>query len=162
MSVAPTLIAEIGKHVDSEVEIAGWLYNLRSKGKIHFLQLRDGSGRLQAVAVQGECDPASFAAIGELKMEASLKVRGRVRPEERAPGGYELAVIEGAVVQNPIEDFPIAKKEHGIDFLLENRHLWLRSSLPGAILKVRHEAIASLRGLDVDQPRNLAKSVTVE
>ena len=146
MSVAPTLIAEIGKHVDSEVEIAGWLYNLRSKGKIHFLQLRDGSGRLQAVAVQGECDPASFAAIGELKMEASLKVRGRVRPEERAPGGYELAVTEVAVVQNPSEDFPIAKKEHGIDFLLENRHLWLRSSLPGAILKVRHEAIASLRG----------------
>jgi len=64
MSVAPTLIAEIGRHVDTEVEIAGWLYNLRSKGKIHFLQLRDGSGRLQAVAVQGECDPASFAAIG--------------------------------------------------------------------------------------------------
>jgi asparaginyl-tRNA synthetase len=146
MSVAPTLIAEIGRHVDSEVEIAGWLYNLRSKGKIHFLQLRDGSGRLQAVAAQGECDPASFAAIGELKMEASLKVRGRVRREERAPGGYELAVTEVAVVQNPIEDFPIAKKEHGIDFLLENRHLWLRSSLPGAILKVRHEAIASLRG----------------
>ena len=146
MSVARTLIAEIGKHVDGEIEIAGWLCNLRSKGKIHFLQLRDGSGRLQAVAVQGECDPPSFAAIGELKMEASLKVRGRVRREERAPGGYELAVTGVQVVQNPVEDFPIAKKEHGIDFLMENRHLWLRSSLPGAILRVRHEAIASLRG----------------
>jgi len=146
MSVPRTLIAEVGKHVDGEVEIAGWLFNLRSKGKIHFLQLRDGSGRLQAVAVQGECDEGSFAAIGVLKMEASLKVRGRVHLEERAPGGYELAVTAVEVVQNPVEDFPIAKKEHGIDFLLENRHLWLRSSLPGAILRVRHEAIASLRG----------------
>jgi asparaginyl-tRNA synthetase len=145
MSVEPSLIADIGKHEGREVEVAGWLYNLRSKGKIHFLQLRDGSGRIQAVAVQGECDPQSFAAIGELKMEASLKVRGRVRREERAPGGYELAVSGVQVMQNPVEDFPIAKKEHGIDFLLENRHLWLRSSLPGAILKVRHEAIASLR-----------------
>ncbi len=145
MSARPTCIAEIGKHVDSEVEIAGWLYNLRSKGKIHFLQLRDGSGRIQAVAAQGECDPDSFAAIGGLKMEASLKVRGRVRREERAPGGYELAVTSVQVEQNPAEDFPIAKKEHGIDFLLENRHLWLRSSLPVAILRVRHEAIASLR-----------------
>jgi asparaginyl-tRNA synthetase len=145
MSARLTRIAEIGSHVDSEVEIAGWLYNLRSKGKIHFLLLRDGSGRLQAVAAQGECDPASFEAIGGLKMEASLKVRGRVRREERAPGGYELAVSGIEVVQNPAEDFPIAKKEHGIDFLLENRHLWLRSSLPGAILRVRHEAIASLR-----------------
>jgi asparaginyl-tRNA synthetase len=145
MSVEATLIAEIGRHVDSEVEIAGWLYNLRSKGKIYFLLLRDGSGRLQAVAAQGECDPDSFAAIGGLKMEASLKVRGRVRREERAPGGFELAVSGIEVVQNPSEDFPIAKKEHGIDFLLENRHLWLRSTLPGAILRVRHEAIASLR-----------------
>ncbi len=145
MSARPTCIAEIGKHVDSEVEIAGWLYNLRSKGKIHFLQLRDGSGRIQAVAAQGECDPDSFATIGGLKMEASLKVRGRVRREERAPGGYELAVTSVQVEQNPAEDFPIAKKEHGIDFLLENRHLWLRSSLPVAILRVRHEAIASLR-----------------
>jgi asparaginyl-tRNA synthetase len=145
MSAAATSIGDIGRHVDGEVQIAGWLYNLRSKGKIHFLQLRDGSGRLQAVAVQGECDPASFAAIGGLKMEASLKVRGRVRREERAPGGYELAVSGVEIVQNPAEDFPIAKKEHGIDFLLENRHLWLRSSLPGAILRVRHEAIASLR-----------------
>jgi asparaginyl-tRNA synthetase len=145
MSAALTRIADIGRHVDAEVEIGGWLYNLRSKGKIHFLQLRDGSGRIQAVAVQGECDPASFAAIGALKMEASLKVRGRARREERAPGGYELAVSAVQVVQNPSEDFPIAKKEHGIDFLLEHRHLWLRSSLTGAILKVRHEAIASLR-----------------
>jgi asparaginyl-tRNA synthetase len=138
-------IAEIGRFVDREVEIAGWLYNLRSKGKIHFLQLRDGTGRIQAVAVQGECDPASITLIDSLKMEASLLVRGRVRRDERAPSGYELAVSSLQVVQNPAEDFPIAKKEHGIDFLMENRHLWLRSTLPGAMLRVRHEAIASLR-----------------
>jgi asparaginyl-tRNA synthetase len=139
------LIAEVAQHEGREVEIAGWLYNIRSKGKIHFLQLRDGSGRIQGVAVQGECDPAGFEAMGGLKLEASVRVGGRVRRDERAPGGYELAVLELEVLQNPAEDYPIAKKEHGIDFLLENRHLWLRSALPGAILRVRHQAIASLR-----------------
>jgi len=139
------LIGEIGRYVGQEVEIAGWLYTLRSKGKIHFLQLRDGSGRIQGVAVQGECEPDSFAAIGTLKMEASLKVRGAVRRDARAPSGFELSVRAVEVVQNPAEDYPIAKKEHGIDFLLENRHLWLRSSQTMAILRVRHEAIASLR-----------------
>lgn len=140
------LIAEIGKYIDQEVEIAGWLYNLRSKGKIHFLQLRDGSGRIQGVAVQGECDDGSFAQMETLKMEVSLIVQGKVRRDERAPSGFELSVSKVLVVQNPAMDYPIAKKEHGIDFLLENRHLWLRSALPGAILRIRHEAIASLRG----------------
>jgi asparaginyl-tRNA synthetase len=138
-------IADIAGFENKEIRIAGWMYNLRSKGKIHFLQLRDGTGRIQGVAVQGECDPTSFETIGNLKMEASVLVSGRVRKDERAPTGYELTVTGLTVVQNPEEDFPIAKKEHGIDFLLENRHLWLRSSLPGALLRVRHEAIASLR-----------------
>ena len=138
-------IADIAGFENKEIQIAGWMYNLRSKGKIHFLQLRDGTGRIQGVAVQGECDPSSFETIGNLKMEASVLVSGRVRKDERAPTGYELTVTRLTVVQNPEEDFPIAKKEHGIDFLLENRHLWLRSSQPGALLRVRHEAIASLR-----------------
>jgi asparaginyl-tRNA synthetase len=140
------LVTEIGNYVGQEVELAGWLFNLRSKGSIHFLQLRDGTGRIQGVAVEGECDPESFRTIGSLKMEASLLVRGTVRRDERAPGGYELSVSGVEVVQNPAEDYPIAKKEHGIDFLLERRHLWLRSSRTGAILRVRHQAIASLRG----------------
>jgi asparaginyl-tRNA synthetase len=144
-------IADLARHENGEVEIAGWLYNLRSKGKIHFLQLRDGSGRIQGVAVQGECDGKSFDAIGSLKMEASVLVRGTVRRDERAPSGYELGVKGLTVVQNPAEDFPIAKKEHGIDFLLEHRHLWLRSALPGAVLRVRHEAIASLRSFFNDR-----------
>jgi asparaginyl-tRNA synthetase len=144
-------IADVAAYENQEIEIAGWMYNLRSKGKIHFLQLRDGTGRIQGVAVQGECDPASFEVIGTLKMEASVLVEGRVRKDERAPSGYELAVSRITVVQNPEEDFPIAKKEHGIDFLLEKRHLWLRSSLPGAVLRVRHEAIASLRSFFYDR-----------
>ena len=138
-------IADIANYENQEIQITGWLYNLRSKGKIHFLQLRDGTGRIQGVAVQGECDSATFETIGNLKMEASVLVSGRVRKDVRAPSGYELTVSRLTVVQNPEEDFPIAKKEHGIDFLLENRHLWLRSSLPIALLRVRHEAIASLR-----------------
>ncbi len=138
-------IADIANYENQEIQIAGWMYNLRSKGKIHFLQLRDGTGRIQGVAAQGECDPETFDTIGNLKMEASVLVSGRARKDERAPTGYELTVSRLTVVQNPEEDFPIAKKEHGIDFLLENRHLWLRSSLPGALLRVRHEAIASLR-----------------
>jgi len=138
-------IADIANYENQEIQITGWMYNLRSKGKIHFLQLRDGTGRIQGVAVQGACDPETFETIGNLKMEASVLVSGQVRKDVRAPSGFELTVSRLTVVQNPEEDFPIAKKEHGIDFLLENRHLWLRSSLPGALLRVRHEAIASLR-----------------
>lgn len=138
-------LAEIGKFENREVEIAGWLYNIRSKGKIHFLQIRDGTGRIQGVAVSGECDEESFAALGTLKMEASILVSGTVKKDRRAPGGYELSVSGITLVQNPDKDYPIAKKEHGIDFLLENRHLWLRSSRPGAILRIRNQAIISLR-----------------
>jgi asparaginyl-tRNA synthetase len=138
-------IAEIGRHVDGEVEIRGWLYNLRSKGKIAFLQLRDGTGRIQGVAEEAASGAALFALIGTLKMEASVVVRGRVRKDERAPSGFELTVTGLDVVQNPAEDYPISKKEHGIDFLLENRHLWLRSSRPTAIMKIRDQAIMSFR-----------------
>ncbi len=138
-------IADIGKYENQEIEIAGWLFNIRSKGKIHFLQLRDGTGRLQGVAVNGECDSASFEILNSIKMEASIKVHGTVKKDERAPTGYELAVSGIILVQNPDKDYPIAKKEHGIDFLLENRHLWLRSTRPGAILRIRNQAIITLR-----------------
>ena len=138
-------IAEIGKHVDSEVEIQGWLYNLRSKGKIAFLQLRDGTGRIQGVAEETACGADGFARIAGLKMEASVRVAGRVRQDQRAPSGYELTVTRVDVVQNPANDYPISKKEHGIDFLLENRHLWLRSARPTAIMRIRDQAITSFR-----------------
>ncbi|MCX7032080.1 MAG: asparagine--tRNA ligase [Spirochaetes bacterium] len=139
------LIADIGSHVDRDVEIRGWLYNIRSKGKLHFLQLRDGSGRIQGVAEENTVGPAYAEAIRGLKMEASVKVRGRVRRDERAPTGFELTVADVEVVQNPDLDYPIAKKEHGIDFLLENRHLWLRSSRPHAMMRIRDTAIMAFR-----------------
>jgi asparaginyl-tRNA synthetase len=139
------LIADIGSHVDKDVEIHGWLYNLRSKGKLAFLQLRDGSGRIQGVAEETTVGPACAEAIRTLKMEASVVVRGTVRRDARAPTGFELTVAGIDVVQNPDLDYPIAKKEHGIDFLLENRHLWLRSSRPHAMMRIRNTAIMAFR-----------------
>ena len=138
-------IAEIGRHVGSDVEIQGWLYNLRSKGKIAFLQLRDGTGRIQGVADEGAFGADNFSKTTTLRMEASVKVRGTVRKDDRAPSGYELTVIGLEVVQNPADDYPISKKEHGIDFLLENRHLWLRSTRPAAIMHIRDQVITSFR-----------------
>lgn len=138
-------IADLRGHLGRPVEIAGWLYNIRSKGKIHFLQLRDGSGRVQGVAVEGECDPQSFRALGALKLEASLVVRGEVRADARAPSGVELGVQGAAVCHNPTTDYPIAKKAHGIDFLLEHRHLWLRSARQEAMLRLRSRTAASMR-----------------
>jgi asparaginyl-tRNA synthetase len=107
--------------------------------------LRDGTGRIQGVAVKGECEEESFALLETLKMESSLQVRGSVRQDDRAPNGYELSVAAVTLLQNPVDDYPISKKEHGIDFLLEHRHLWLRSTRPGAILTVRHRVISCLR-----------------
>ena len=127
------------------MHVSGWLFNLRSKGKISFLQLRDGTARVQAVAVQGECDNASFDAIARLKMEASIVVTGVVQEDSRAPTDVEMSVREVTVLQNPDGDFPIAKKEHGVDFLLEHRHLWLRSARQEALLRVRSGVATALR-----------------
>jgi len=140
-----TAISDIGRHVDREVEIRGWLYNIRSKGKIAFLQLRDGTGRIQGVAEESGCGAECFSRIATIKMEASVIVQGTVRRDERAPTGFEMTVKAVEIVQNPADDYPISKKEHGIDFLLENRHLWLRSSRPQAIMRIRDQAIRSFR-----------------
>ena len=139
------LISKIGGHVGQEVDIRGWLFNMRSKGKIAFLQLRDGTGRIQGVAEESSCGAACFQVIATLRMEASVVVRGTVRADARAPSGFELSVSGLEVAQNPADDYPISKKEHGIDFLLENRHLWLRSSRPTAIMRIRDQAITSFR-----------------
>ena len=145
MDAPRVLIADLPRHVGRRVELAGWLYNIRSKGRIRFLQLRDGSGRVQGVAVKDECDPESFAALASLRMEASLTVQGEVRADDRAPGGVELGVRAISVMHNPTDDYPIAKKEHGIDFLLEHRHLWLRSTRQEAMLRVRGRTATSMR-----------------
>jgi len=139
-----TRISELGSHVGEEVEVRGWLYNRRSKGKIHFLLVRDGSGTCQAVAFKGDLDPDLFERIGRLPQESSLEVTGTVRKDDRAPGGFELG-ITGVRVVAEAEDYPIGKQSHGTDFLLSHRHLWLRSRKPFATLRIRHAVIRAIR-----------------
>jgi len=139
-----TQIARISAFEGREVEIRGWLYNKRSSGKLHFLQVRDGTGIIQAVVVRGEVGDEVFDACTELPQESSLIVRGEVRRDARAPLGYELGVRDVEVVQRSAE-YPLTPKEHGVAFLMERRHLWLRSSRPHAILRIRSEVIKACR-----------------
>ena len=131
-------VADIGRYEGQEVVLRGWLYNKRSSGKLHFLQLRDGSGVVQCVVFKGDVKAALFEQCDHLPQESSLVIRGQVRREERAPIGYEVGVSDLEVVQEA-EPYPITPKEHGVSFLLDHRHLWLRSMRPGAILKIRSE-----------------------
>ncbi len=132
-----TQISHLKEHVGEEVTLKGWLYNKRSKGKITFLQVRDGSGLVQAVAVKSELPDASWQAAESLTQESSCIVTGVVRADERAPSGVELTVTSVEVVDIPSEEYPISLKEHGTDFLMSHRHLWIRSRRPHAILKIR-------------------------
>ena len=120
-------IEDIAKHEGREVTIRGWLHNKRSSGKIHFLMLRDGSGFIQAVMSKSGVRPEAFAEADHLSQETSVVVTGTVRADNRAPGGFELDVSDLKVV-SPAHDYPITPKEHGTAFLMEHRHLWLRSS----------------------------------
>ncbi len=140
-------IADAGRHAGESVEIAGWLYNLRKSGKIVFPILRDGTGLMQAVAVKSALPEAVFEEIKNLTQESSLVVRGKVRAEQRAVGGYELDVEGIDVVQRVPETdpYPITPKDHGVDFLMDHRHLWLRSQRQHAIMRVRHEIIRAVR-----------------
>ena len=140
-------IASIGNHVGESVEIAGWLYNLRRGGKICFPQLRDGTGYLQCVAVKSALDEATFESLKDLTQESSLTIRGKVRAEPRAPGGFELDVESAHILQRVPEatPYPITPKDHGVDFLMDHRHLWLRSKRQHAALRVRHEIIKAIR-----------------
>ena len=143
-------IADVGHHVDREIRLQGWLYNRRSKGKLHFLLIRDGSGTIQAVMFAGDVAPELFAQADHLGQESSLRVTGKVRADDRAPGGYELSVTGLEVIQDA-HDYPITPKEHGVDFLMSRRHLWLRSARQHAILRIRHTIISAIRGfLDDD------------
>lgn len=137
-------IADLACHAGEEVEVRGWLYNIRSSGKILFLQLRDGSGFVQAVAVKGQVGEEAFAACQALTQESSLRVRGVVRQDARAPGGVELSVTGVDVVQVAGE-YPITLKEHGVEFLMDNRHLWLRTPRQNAIMRIRSEVIKACR-----------------
>jgi asparaginyl-tRNA synthetase len=140
-------IAEAARHVGELVRIPGWLYNLRESGKILFPLLRDGTGILQCVAVKAHLPEPVFEAIRDLTQESSIILTGTVRAEPRAPGGYELEVADLEVVQRVPESdpYPITPKEHGIEFLLDRRHLWIRSRRQHAILRIRHEVVRAIR-----------------
>jgi asparaginyl-tRNA synthetase len=147
MSSPVTTIAEIGKHEGQSVTIRGWLYNLRESGKLLFPQFRDGSGIIQGVVPKNAVPPEVFDAIKTLTQESSVIVEGKVRADKRAHGGYELDVANVQVVQRVPEStpYPITPKEHGTDFLMEHRHLWVRSQRQAAILRVRAEIIKAAR-----------------
>jgi len=142
-----TTISEIGKHEGQTVTVRGWLYNLRESGKLLFPQFRDGSGIIQGVVPKNAVAPEVFDAVKTLTQESSVIVEGKVRADKRAPGGYELDVANVQVVQRVPESdpYPITPKEHGTDFLMEHRHLWVRSQRQAAILRVRAEIIKAAR-----------------
>lgn len=136
-------VRDLRRHMEETVELRGWLYNRRSSGKIHFLLLRDGSGLVQAVMSRQDVSGDAFAAADRLPQESSVIVTGRVRADPRAPGGVELAVT-GLEVVHEAEPYPITPKEHGVEFLMDHRHLWLRSGRQQAVLRVRAEAIRAM------------------
>jgi len=138
-------IAQLRKHVGEDVEVRGWLRRKRSSGKIHFLSLRDGTGFVQGIVEKSSVPEELFNIAKKLKMESSIIVRGTVKREERAPGGVELLVKNIEVISIPNKEFPINKPDHGIDFLMDHRHLWLRTQRQFHILRVRHEIIKSIR-----------------
>ncbi len=137
-------IENIGAHEGESVTLRGWVYNKRSSGKLQFIQLRDGTGVIQCVAFKGNFSPEQFDALDKATQESSMEVRGKVRKDSRSAGGYELDVA-GFEIFQLAENYPITPKEHGTAFLMENRHLWLRSSRQHAILKIRHEVIKACR-----------------
>ncbi len=147
-SKAPSAtIRDIGRHQGARVVVRGWLYNLRESGKLLFPIFRDGTGLIQGVVAKNAVSPEVFAAVKGLTQESSVIVEGTVRADQRAPGGYELDVSNVQVVQRvpDADPYPISLKEHGVDFLMEHRHLWVRSTRQAAILRVRAEIIKAAR-----------------
>ena len=137
-------IEDIARHEGQTVTLLGWLVNRRSSGKIHFLQLRDGSGFIQAVMSKAAVGDEAFERASHLSQETAVAVHGTVRADTRAPGGFEIDST-GFEVIGESHDYPITPKEHGVDFLMDRRHLWIRSARQQAILRVRHEVIDAVR-----------------
>src|ERR1700731_3126783 len=139
-------IEEAGKYEGQEVTIRGWLYNLRESGKLMFPIFRDGTGIIQGVCALKE-NPEAFEALKGLTQESSVIVTGKIRAEQRAPGGFEMGVSKIQVLQKVSEaqPYPIQLKEHGVDFLLDHRHLWIRTPRQASILRIRAEAIRAAR-----------------
>jgi asparaginyl-tRNA synthetase len=143
-SPPPVRVRRLGEHVGHVVRVQGWLANRRSSGKLQFLQVRDGSGVVQCVLRKGAVPDELYAELDSLPQESSLEVDGEVRVDPRSPGGHELSVC-GATIVGRAEPYPITNKEHSVGFLMEHRHLWLRSSRQAATLRVRARIIKSIR-----------------
>lgn len=141
---ARVYVGDIAQYEGQEVTLKGWLYNKRSSGKLHFLQVRDGTGVMQCVMFKGDVSPETFQAADHIPQESSVIVTGTVRADARSALGFELAVKDLQLVQEA-HDYPITPKEHGVAFLLDHRHLWLRSSRQHALLRVRSEVIKACR-----------------
>src|SRR5436309_6742356 len=152
MADAPySRISELPSHSGQAVRVRGWVTHVRSSGKVAFIVMRDGTGLLQAVLVKNAVSPESWERFGNLTQETSIEVEGEVRPDARAPGGFELAVKDLSIYGESPIDYPIQPKEHGIDFLLDNRHLWLRTPKQRAIARIRHEVEQAIRDFFYDR-----------
>src|SRR5512143_2580894 len=141
----PVHVADISQHEGKEITLHGWLHNRRSSGKLHFLQVRDGTGTIQCVVFKGNVTPEAFHQADHLPQETSLAVTGLVKKDERSPIGFELDVRDLRVVAQPAREFPLGHKEHGVAFLMEQRHLWLRSPRQQVVLRVRHTVEKAIR-----------------
>lgn len=137
-------IEELEKYIGQEIELSGWVTHKRSSGKIRFIVMRDGSGICQCVIVKNQVSDEVFEKFDQLTQESSFTVFGKIKKEDRAPGGFEVEVKDINII-HIAKDYPITPKEHGIEFLMDHRHLWLRSSRQHAILRVRHEIINAIR-----------------
>jgi asparaginyl-tRNA synthetase len=147
----PTVrISDFRHHAGQEVKVQGWLHNKRSSGKLQFLIVRDGSGFAQAVMAKAAVPEAAWAAAEQMGQESSLELTGRVKEDKRAPGGFEVDVTDLTALQ-VAHDYPITPKEHGTAFLMENRHLWLRSPRQHAVIRVRHAVVKAVRDYLDDQ-----------
>ena len=138
-------IAELSPHAGKTVRAKGWVTHLRSSGKVAFVVMRDGTGILQCVLVKSSIPAEAWERFSQLTQETTIEVTGEVRPDKRAPGGFELGVSDLVITGPTPIDYPIQPKEHGIDFLLDHRHLWLRSGRQKAIARVRHEVEQAIR-----------------
>ena len=142
MSLPNATVSTIAQHTGATVTLAGWVYNKTEKGRLIFIQLRDGSGTIQCVVFKKNVSEATFAAAQSLTQESSCRITGSVRADERAASGYELDVQDIEVVQIA-QGYPITPKDHGIEFLMEHRQLWVRSAKQHALLRIRAEVIAA-------------------
>ncbi|MDX1676139.1 MAG: amino acid--tRNA ligase-related protein, partial [Longimicrobiales bacterium] len=144
-------VRHLEDHVEQEIEIAGWVETTRSHGKIGFVVVRDGTGVVQVVVPKKAVDAATWDAFERLAQEATVRITGTVRQDDRAPGGYEMTLTDLDVLAEPVDEYPIQPKEHGVEFLLDHRHLWLRSSQQRATLRVRDEVEKAIHDFFYDR-----------